>query len=185
MAPLLRITKIEAARREIEAAIRMTFNGYDAVAIHCVASAASQIVRDLSEHDGKIESLERIKDVIAPGYEKQFWTAFNRSAGFLKHADKEPDGVHTLDEAETDLLIFIAMKLYRDLGNTPSRAMHAFVVWYVLCYPKMLTPEATAVFAGAGVSAELVTRSRLDRLTRPDRLEAGRLVWGAAVGASP
>jgi hypothetical protein len=49
------INKLEAARRQIDAAIRMTFANEDELAIHTVAAAAYRIVRDLLEKQGRFD----------------------------------------------------------------------------------------------------------------------------------
>ena len=41
----IRINKMDAARRQLDAAIRMTFGSEDPVAIHSVVAAARRIVR--------------------------------------------------------------------------------------------------------------------------------------------
>jgi hypothetical protein len=49
------VNKIEAARRQIDAAIRMTLANEDMLAIHTVASAGYRILRDLLEKRGKYD----------------------------------------------------------------------------------------------------------------------------------
>ena len=47
------INKLEAARRQLDAAIRMTFANEDELAIHTVAAAAYRLVRDLLNRRGR------------------------------------------------------------------------------------------------------------------------------------
>lgn len=49
------ITKVAAAQRQLDAAIRMTFVGEDELAIHTVVAAAYRIIRDLRAKRGKHE----------------------------------------------------------------------------------------------------------------------------------
>lgn len=51
----LYITKLEAARRQIDAAIRMVFDNEDELAVHTVASAGYRILRDLLQKKGKYD----------------------------------------------------------------------------------------------------------------------------------
>src|ERR1039457_2479734 len=55
----VKVTKLEAAQRQVNAAIRMLFDGYDAVAVHTVTAAAHQIVRDICRHRKDVESYLR------------------------------------------------------------------------------------------------------------------------------
>lgn len=52
----LRLNKLDVARRQVDAAIRMTFNGEDPLATHTVIAAGNRIIRDLCEKRGDIES---------------------------------------------------------------------------------------------------------------------------------
>lgn len=49
------INKLEAARRQLDTAIRMTFANEDELAIHTVAAAAYRILRDLLEKRGRFD----------------------------------------------------------------------------------------------------------------------------------
>jgi hypothetical protein len=49
----IHITKIAAAKRQLEAAIRMFFAGEDELAIHTIAAAAFRVLRDLHNNRGK------------------------------------------------------------------------------------------------------------------------------------
>jgi len=47
------INKLEAARRQLDTAIRLTFSNEDALAIHTLAAAAYRILRDILEKQGQ------------------------------------------------------------------------------------------------------------------------------------
>jgi hypothetical protein len=66
----LRTNKIEAARRQLDAAIRLFFTPEDPFAVHSVMSAAERILRDLAEQSGNSSIHETIKLYIRPGMEK-------------------------------------------------------------------------------------------------------------------
>lgn len=55
------VTKIEAARRQIDAAIRMVLNREDELAVHTVAAAAYRILRDLLDKRGRSDFEELIQ----------------------------------------------------------------------------------------------------------------------------
>ena len=55
------VTKLEAARRQIDAAIRMTLRNEDQLAIHTVASAAYNILRDVKSKRGQSELADAVK----------------------------------------------------------------------------------------------------------------------------
>jgi hypothetical protein len=149
------INKLDAARRQINAAIRMTFEGEDPIAIHSVIAAGHRIIKDICEQRGDIESYLRFTDWIAPGHERDFWNAMNVSANFIKHADKDPEAIHELDDEASDYMIVFATKWYRDLGNSTSTEMNVFGCWWALQHPSVLKPEMLAHFERAGVRAQV------------------------------
>jgi hypothetical protein len=55
------ITKLAAARRQLDAAIRMTFANEDELAIHTVAAAAYRILRDILANRGRDDFVDLIK----------------------------------------------------------------------------------------------------------------------------
>jgi hypothetical protein len=170
----LRINKLDAARRQINAAIRMTFEGEDPVAIHSVIAAGHRIIRDICEQRGDIESYLRFTDWIAPGYEREFWHAMNASANFIKHADKDPDEIHELDDEASDYMIVFATKWYRDLGNSISTEMNVFATWWAVQHPNVLKGEILTQFVKAGISSHVEgLKKAMAVLDRADRLKAG------------
>ena len=55
------INKLEAARRQLDAAIRLTFSNEDALAIHTLAAAAYRIVRDILHRRGQHDPDELVR----------------------------------------------------------------------------------------------------------------------------
>jgi hypothetical protein len=74
------IKKLEAARRQLDAAIRMTFANEDELAIHTVAAAAYRVVRDLLEKRGRFD----LDETITVG---AYLTACSLAAGELPQAE--------------------------------------------------------------------------------------------------
>ena len=117
------MTKIQAAQRQIDAAIWMLFRNDDPVAIHTVAMAAFRILRDLAKQRG----LEHpVDSMIRPGKEKEFWCGVNSFSNFFKHADKDPDDTSGgfLEENNDSVLLFAAT-YYDLLGCQQTEEMQA------------------------------------------------------------
>jgi hypothetical protein len=171
---VIRVNKADAACRQISAAIRMSFAPEDPIAVHCVAAAGFQIVRDLCDVRSDILSYERMRDWIKPGHEAAFWRAINRTGSFLKHADRDPHAIHEMEEGETDFAVIFASKLYHDLGFRPSQEMNVFATWFALCNPNSVTARTLEIFESHGVSGPFIgARALLEKLPRAARLAAG------------
>ena|SRR5690606_13597451 len=124
------ITKIEAAKRNIEFSIRCLFQEEDNLPIILVASSALQVLRDIAEHQGVGDLHKSFKSMATPGKEKEIWSAFNRVANFIKHADKSPDETLDLfDEELLETLILMACWYYYEIAAPLSTEMSAFTKW--------------------------------------------------------
>ena len=107
-----RITKLQAAQRQIDAGIWMLFRNDDPVAIHTVAMAALRILRDLVKQRG----LEHpVDSMIRPGKENEFWCGVSSFANFFKHADRDPDDISDgFREEVNDAVLLLAAFTYYD-----------------------------------------------------------------------
>ena len=139
----IRVTKLDAARRQIDQAIRMLFDSEDPVPIQTLAMAGFKIVRDLSKHhDGHILE-QTIKASFPPEVQKAFWTAIHHPANFLKHADNDPeDTLSGVQEEANDALLYFATLWYQELGCKPTPEMRAILALSQILHPEFLLDTA-------------------------------------------
>lgn len=172
----IKVTKLEAAQRQIDAAIMMLYRGDDPVAVHTVISAACRIMRDLcSKADSP--NWRKLDEAIIPGKQKQAWKDFARAANFFKHADRDPDdileGVH---EEVNDHMIFISIILHDDFGQR-TVPMQAHYAWMMAHYPgsfdtERMKAEQPEMFEAAFSDHEQV----FGQSSRQEKLEDGQLL---------
>jgi hypothetical protein len=165
-----KITKLEAARRQLDAAIRMLFAGEDPLAIHALAMAAFRLLRDLSEKQGS-DFHETIRRCFRPGMEREAWRALQGPANFLKHADHDPEAeLSDINEELNDLIILLACCYYTDLGGRPTPEMTALTAWAFALNLQLLREDVPASIKRTipSMSAFLVGK------TRPEQLSIGR-----------
>jgi hypothetical protein len=138
------ITKLEAARRQIDTGVRLLLAHEDPVAIHSLAAAGFRILRDIGEHVGSpVDQL--IKSGIKPGMDRQFWSAFNTLANFLKHADRDPVGEYKdFNEEANDGLLFFGAIYYQALGNELTIEMQSIVAYFSVRHPEFIRETADA-----------------------------------------
>ena len=94
----------------------MFFSGEDPVAIHTLAMAGFQILRDLAgdraEQDPRVQQWV-IDSRIKPGKKREFWEATNKFSSFLKHADRDPGGIYDKFEEEgNDWVLYFASEYF-------------------------------------------------------------------------
>ena len=165
-----KIAKFDAAHRQLNAAIRMTFGGEDPIAVHTVISAAQRIVRDLCEQSGEVESFLRFTDWIRPGQEATYWRHMNAQANFTKHADRDTDQAYEFDSELSDFVIFFTIVWGQGLGFPSSPEITAFMHWFSLLRPQVMKQEWIEKQKAFGIPfeaahGEMMQASRSERLT--------------------
>ena len=124
------VDKFDAARRQIECAIRLVAAEEDKLAIHTLVMAAYSILENLSK--GRRYYEEGIKTHLTKIGRKRF----RATANFLKHADRGSDAVLKPDGIEDiEWRIGWCIILYRDLKEKFTPEMAAFHNWMVLRHP--------------------------------------------------
>jgi hypothetical protein len=137
-APKPSLTKFDVARRQIDAAIKLLFQGGDTVAVHTLSMAAFGILYDISKGQDGLFHLH-FDEMILPGKEKEFWRHFNKWSNFSKHADRDPDGtIDILDESVNDFLLFFCCLGFTTNGQATTHRMKMFTLWFATLYPALI-----------------------------------------------
>jgi hypothetical protein len=102
-------------------------------------------LRDIAERKAT-PGTQETKAMIAPGMESQFWSAINKFANFLKHADKDPDEIIEIDEAVNDGILMLAVHVWLDLGHQQTPEMQALWVLFGAIHPELIRSDAPAHF---------------------------------------
>ena len=169
----IELNKSEAAQRQIDTAIRMLFSNEDPVAIHSLSMAAYRIVRDLSAKRSDSYMDRIIHEIIKPGKEKEFFNILHGLSNFLKHADKDPEGIFNhVDEEINDFVTLLACLYYKDLGYPLTPEMTALLSWIYMLYPDLLSINVSSVFES------LIAQERKNLLnkTREELIAIGKMI---------
>jgi len=136
----LTVSKLDAAKRQLEAFVRLYFNSGDPVAMHTLAGAAFGIVRDLNEKRGGEPMLrERIFENVKPEHHKMLREKLNEAQNFFKHADRDHADVL---EFNPDLSEFVAMDAcakYSQLTGEIPPLFQVFNGWMMLTHQDIFT----------------------------------------------
>jgi alkylhydroperoxidase/carboxymuconolactone decarboxylase family protein YurZ len=159
----MKISKTDAAQRQLDTAIELYFAESDPVAIHTLAAAAYELIRALREREGLPDE---ITDAIIPGREAEFRQLWNEAQNFFKHADRDGDAVLEFDPAHTGLRLYVASHYFGALAPR-TEAMLAFAVWYSMHNVELLLdPELQVVLRMARTKWEGMTRVEFRELIR-------------------
>lgn len=136
-----KVSKVEAARRQLDTAIRLWFRGEDPVSVHTLACSAYQILNDICQSEELLYNSLLIKD----DSRKEAIRILKLNCNFFKHANKDPDGVTEFNPASNEVFILFCCKALESIGIEPSIPRGAFVLyWMVTTDPIMLTEDGVA-----------------------------------------
>lgn len=125
------ITKLEAASRQLDEAIRMFFEGRDALAIHTLAAAAQGILRDVAKAIGaEHQSILHDHPDIPPERSREWIAAVNAPRNFFKHADRDREGTIEFDEEENERVLLDAVLLHGTVATEFLSAAAVYMGWF-------------------------------------------------------
>ena len=130
----LHISKLDAARRQLESAVRFYFSEGDPVSIHTMTAAAHQILADISTARGDTQMFfeSMIKTYVRPEGQEVYKKHIRAAANFFKHAGRDPDGIYTFNPRQTDFLLFEACHAHKELTGELVPLLAVYSCWFVL-----------------------------------------------------
>jgi hypothetical protein len=118
----IKISRLEAARRQLDTAIRLYFTNGDPISIHTLAAAAFEILKDVDRHGPNTGTFyDSVENVVTPGLEKQAIIAMREAQNFFKHAQQEPDKVLDFWLGHPEILLGVACDKYSELAAEGKR----------------------------------------------------------------
>ena len=129
----LTVTKLEAASRQLDTAIRLFFSGGDVVSVHTLAVAAANIFADIAEHQNAgVSWRTRTRDDSGLST-KELKRILHDEWNFFKHADREPNATLEFNDLVSEDVMFMAVLDCGDLQPTTC-PMQAFQIWYIAAH---------------------------------------------------
>ena len=122
------ITKLEAAKRQLDCALELFFDEKDAVAIHTLACAAHQVIHDINRDQNGPELLFDHKDTSDPAV-KVTKKLLHSQYNFFKHADNDPCpncGIRFSSDISDIFLLSSVIGIYY-LDGTINTLQRAFI----------------------------------------------------------
>lgn len=129
----IKVSKIEAAERQLSEAIRLFFEERDPVAIHALASGAAQIAADLAKKIG-LSSPLRDTEYLSGEHKRQWLRGIKSAENFFKHADRDAGEVFLLPTDVTRLFLSEAAVTLQAIGSTGTVEMEIYQIWFLRKY---------------------------------------------------
>lgn len=129
----LHISKLDAARRQLETAVRLYFSDADPVSIHTLTAAAHTILADINKAQGGTPLLkESILQFAKPGKTEELRRFLNSAANFFKHANHDPQGTYAFTPSQTEMYLLDACLAYKALSGEIVPVLGAYQGWFWL-----------------------------------------------------
>ncbi|MFZ1904714.1 MAG: hypothetical protein WAU56_04910 [Steroidobacteraceae bacterium] len=140
MASKIKISKLDAARRQLECAIRLWTNDDDSVSIHTLAFSALAIIEDINLKKGNKEHtlLGTMQLIVKPEYVNEAMGQFKQAMTFFKHANRDPHAILEFDPTLSNMVIRFGISGLHHLGERIDSFQHAFLLWDTFNDPKAL-----------------------------------------------
>jgi hypothetical protein len=166
---MIRLTKIEAARRQLETATLLYFDEGDPVSIHTLAGAAHELVSKLAEKAGEMTPVHGSLVASLPeDLVSKLRTAIRAPQNFFKHADRQPEAVLEFSPELSEMILLDAMATYGKLTSEIPWLFEAFTKWFGLKHPEWFgnAPQTEALLRAAKESVDLSDRKSFFRQYR-------------------
>lgn len=133
----VKITKLDAAKRQLQTAVRLYFNDEDPISICTLTRAAHEIISVLNEKHGKSTMIMSDK-LIVDKYKEEFRKIMNAPKNFFKHADKDPAGILDFNPEENEFFLLDGCENYEIL--TGEKVPHFIIYrnWFYAKYPEVI-----------------------------------------------
>ena len=132
------ISKLDAAKRELEHTIRLFFNYGDIVVMHLVASAAETLLADIGQKSGITSIKDEITKRVKKDKQKYVLDKLNEAYNFFKHADKDPSKLLEFYPESSEFIIWDSVAMYQSIAKEITGLMLAYRFWFYTKYPTVL-----------------------------------------------
>lgn len=126
----MQISKVEAARQQLDVAAKLFIAGEDRLAIHTLSAAAEEILGKLAERAGRESMFQRMKLAAEQKLGKsissaELSTLVNKSRNALKHANDPVEDTFEYDPGHAVVMLFRALVNYQLATGTLTEPMEA------------------------------------------------------------
>lgn len=131
----IRVTKLDAARRQLRTAISLWFTEGDPVAIHTLVYAAHEIIHRLFRLRGH-RDLMFDSAVVKDEYRGEFARYLKEDANFFKHAKTDATAERTFNPLANDLFLLVSLVGLHRMGEPLGDEEGAYWLWLSIHHSK-------------------------------------------------
>ena len=160
------VSKLDAAKRQLETAINLFFAYGDPVSIHTLTAAAHELLRDTGKGAGVSSVIkDQMAEHIRPERRTEYVTTINEAENYFKHADRDPKKLLSFNPLTTTWLIWDAIEMYHALTSEITGIMLTMKAWFFVKNPELLTDAMRVGLAPIAGQLNPDNRERFRALT--------------------
>lgn len=125
----IKISKLDAAKRQLETAIRLYFNSADPISIHTLACAAHNILADLTKAY-KQDPMALSGILIKEECRVRLMRKLREPQNFFKHATEDRESTIDFNPDVNESFILDSCMQYHKITNEKVLYFHIFVNWF-------------------------------------------------------
>jgi hypothetical protein len=127
----IQVSKLDAARRQLDTAIDLWFHDGDPVSIHTLVFAAYEIIQDINKKKGNVDAtlLGLIQRNVKSEHVEEVMKKMKKPMTFFKHADRDPYGILEFQPELSESFLYLAIIGFGELGEQTSNLVKVFVLW--------------------------------------------------------
>lgn len=176
--PAIAIGKLDAARRQLETAIRLWFAGGDPVSVHTLAYAAYEIIHAVSKKRNPSRSPLLFDSSVIKEEKRHIWASHLKEHGnFFKHGNNDPDGLINFRPGITDFFLLFSVVGLQYAGERLGGTETAIYSWFNLHRPDILSAEGQKLITD-NVPVEVLNDLR--SIPKKEFLEIATEAWNKA-----
>lgn len=140
----LKISKLDAAKRQLETAIRLYFHDGDPVSIHTLVQAGYNVIRDYNKKIGGEPMLmkEKMLEFVKAEMRDEFRKAMQEAENFFKHAERDHDAVLNFRPRQSEIFLWEACTKYWELAGEQPPLLALYRGWFMATRPEVFdVPE--------------------------------------------
>jgi hypothetical protein len=137
------VSKLDAAKRQLDTALRLYFHDDDPVSIHTLASASFNLLSDIAK-GSSIEApnfRQQVIDSVPDDLKKIYNFHSRKHQNVFKHANRDHEANISFNPEASDWIFIDAIQIYRKITTENPPLYQLFDVWFQYHHRHLLLPE--------------------------------------------
>jgi len=159
----MEISKLDAAKRQIDTAIRLFFKSADPISIHTLTAAGHQVLMDIAKPEN-IKSFMKDSPWIIGDKKKEYLAIVNEAENFFKHAEKDPSSVLKFKQEQTEFLLLDAVEMYIQLTADMPENMLIYRAWFLVKFTNIISAGTLKAFKELNLEHKIKEYRKLGKI---------------------